>query len=94
MTDHKTGTRQEWLARLDLLAAEKELTRRSDELARQRQALPWVRIDKAYRFDTDVGQRFAGRSFPRALAAPRLPLHVRTRLHRGLPVLLGDRGRF
>jgi predicted dithiol-disulfide oxidoreductase (DUF899 family) len=56
MTDHRNGTRQEWLAaRLDLLAAEKELTRRSDELARQRQALPWVRIDKAYRFETDQG---------------------------------------
>jgi predicted dithiol-disulfide oxidoreductase (DUF899 family) len=68
MTDHKTGTRQEWLAaRLDLLAAEKELTRRSDELARRRQALPWVRIDKAYRFETDRGSAsladlFQGRS--------------------------------
>lgn len=48
MTTHTTGTREEWLAaRLELLDAEKELTRRSDELARQRQALPWVRIDKA-----------------------------------------------
>jgi predicted dithiol-disulfide oxidoreductase (DUF899 family) len=68
MTAHMTGTRDEWLtARLDLLAAEKELTRRSDELARQRQALPWVRIDKAYRFDTDEGdaslaELFKGRS--------------------------------
>jgi predicted dithiol-disulfide oxidoreductase (DUF899 family) len=45
MTDHKTGTRQEWLAaRLELLEAEKALTRRSDELARWRQELPWVRI--------------------------------------------------
>jgi predicted dithiol-disulfide oxidoreductase (DUF899 family) len=43
MSDHKTGTREEWLAaRLELLEAEKELTRRSDELARQRQELPWV----------------------------------------------------
>ena len=43
MADHKTGTREEWLAaRLDLLQAEKELTRRSDELARRRQELPWV----------------------------------------------------
>jgi predicted dithiol-disulfide oxidoreductase (DUF899 family) len=50
------GTRQTWLAkRLELLDAEKELTRQSDALAAQRQALPWVRIDKPYRFDTDQG---------------------------------------
>jgi predicted dithiol-disulfide oxidoreductase (DUF899 family) len=56
MTDHKTGTRDEWrAARLQLLEAEKELTRRSDELAQQRQRLPWVRIDKTYRFETDQG---------------------------------------
>src|SRR5260370_28126285 len=56
MTDHKTGTREEWLAaRLELLEAEKALTRRSDELARQRQELPWVRIGKKYRFETDEG---------------------------------------
>ena len=56
MTKHMTGTRKEWLAaRLELLEAEKELTRRSDELARRRQELPWVRIDKEYRFDTDQG---------------------------------------
>ena len=55
-TTHATGTREEWLAaRVALLVAEKDLTRRSDELARQRLALPWVRIDKAYRFDTDEG---------------------------------------
>lgn len=53
---HKTGTREQWLAaRIELLQAEKELTRRSDELARQRQQLPWVRIEKEYRFDTDEG---------------------------------------
>src|SRR5262245_28430910 len=68
MTQHRTGTRNEWLAaRLNLLAAEKDLTRRSDEVARQRQALPWVRVDKAYRFDTDDGSAsledlFRGRS--------------------------------
>src|ERR1700686_3981703 len=57
MTDHKTGTRAEWLAaRLELLEAEKALTRRSDEVARQRQELPWVRIDKDYRFQTDEGE--------------------------------------
>ena len=56
MTTHVTGTRKEWLAaRLELLEAEKELTRRSDELARRRQELPWVRIDKDYRFETDEG---------------------------------------
>jgi predicted dithiol-disulfide oxidoreductase (DUF899 family) len=68
MTEHATGTREEWLAaRLELLEAEKELTRRSDELAQQRQLLPWVRIDKDYRFDTDEGgaslaELFGGRS--------------------------------
>jgi len=68
MTKHKTGTREEWLAaRIELLKAEKELTRRGDELARQRQALPWVRIDKEYRFETDEGRAsladlFRGRS--------------------------------
>ncbi len=53
---HKIVSREEWLAaRIDLLDAEKELTRRSDELARRRQELPWIRIDKDYRFDTDEG---------------------------------------
>lgn len=57
MTSHPTATRDEWLAaRLELLEAEKDLTRRGDELARRRQALPWVRIDKQYRFDTDGGE--------------------------------------
>jgi len=56
MTNNKIGTREEWLAaRLELLQAEKEFTRRSDELAQQRQALPWVRVDKDYRFETDEG---------------------------------------
>ncbi|MBW3567588.1 MAG: DUF899 domain-containing protein [Proteobacteria bacterium] len=65
---HTTGTHEEWLAaRLDLLTAEKELTRQSDELARRRQQLPWVRIDKDYRFETDEGNvslrdLFKGRS--------------------------------
>ena len=67
-TMHRTGTREEWLAaRLDLLGAEKEHTRRSDELARRRQELPWVRVDKTYRLDTDEGSAsladlFRGRS--------------------------------
>ena len=65
---HTTGTREQWLeARLKLLAAEKELTRKSDNVAQQRQQLPWVRIDKGYRFDTDDGEAsladlFRGRS--------------------------------
>jgi predicted dithiol-disulfide oxidoreductase (DUF899 family) len=68
MTQHTVGTREEWLkARLELLQAEKEHTRRSDELARQRQQLPWVRIDKDYRFETTDGTAslrdlFRGRS--------------------------------
>ena len=68
MTEDKTGTREEWLAaRLALLEAEKELTRRGDELARRRQELPWVRIEKEYRFETDNGPAsladlFRGRS--------------------------------
>jgi predicted dithiol-disulfide oxidoreductase (DUF899 family) len=65
---HTTGTREEWLkARLELLKAEKEHTRRGDELAAQRQALPWVRVEKEYRFETDAGAAslkdlFRGRS--------------------------------
>src|SRR6266487_4708814 len=68
MTKHKTGTREQWLAaRLELLQAEKELTHRSDELARRRQELPWVRIDKQYKFDSNEGSAslaglFRGRS--------------------------------
>src|SRR5258707_4418227 len=68
MAEHITGTRKEWLAaRMELLEAEKELTRRSDELARRRQALPWVRLDKDYPFETDEGSAslaglFRGRS--------------------------------
>lgn len=68
MTVREIGTREQWLsARLNLLAAEKALTRRSDELARQREALPWVRIHQEYIFDTEEGEQtlrdlFAGRS--------------------------------
>ena len=68
MATHKTGTRDEWLgARLELLEAEKAHTRRGDELARRRQDLPWVRIEKEYRFETDEGSAslvdlFKGRS--------------------------------
>src|ERR1700686_2074640 len=68
MTDHKTGTREERHApRLELLEAEKALTRRGDELTQRRQELPWVRIDKKYTFETDGGTAsladlFSGRS--------------------------------
>lgn len=56
MNTHQIGTREQWLAaRLELLEAEKDLTRRSDELARRRQALPWVRVDKEYQFSTSHG---------------------------------------
>jgi predicted dithiol-disulfide oxidoreductase (DUF899 family) len=68
MATHTTGTREQWLtARRELLEAEKDLTHRSDEVARRRQELPWVRIDNEYRFDTDAGSAslvdlFKGRS--------------------------------
>jgi predicted dithiol-disulfide oxidoreductase (DUF899 family) len=68
MTDHAIGTREEWLvARQRLLVREKEYTRLGDELARQRRKLPWVAVEKDYRFDTDDGERalrelFDGRS--------------------------------
>ncbi len=67
-TAHKTGTREEWLAaRIKLLKSEKELTRRSDALAEERKNLPWVPVEKTYRFDTDKGpaslaELFQGRS--------------------------------
>jgi len=65
---HQIVSRDEWMkARLDLLEQEKELTRRSDALAQRRQKLPWVRVDKTYRFDTEEGSAtlpdlFQGRS--------------------------------
>src|SRR6202166_4652179 len=68
MTKHMTGTRKEWLAaRIELLEAEKALTRQSDELARRRQEVPWVRTDQEYRFETEEGSAslkdlFRGRS--------------------------------
>src|SRR5438034_8711359 len=68
MTEHKVGTREQWLAaRKELLEREKEVTRRNDELARQRRELPWVPVDKEYRFETGEGTKtlaelFDGRS--------------------------------
>ena len=68
MTDHEVASREEWLAaREQLLAREKEHTRLGDDIARQRRELPWVRVEKEYRFDTDEGEKalvelFEGRS--------------------------------
>jgi predicted dithiol-disulfide oxidoreductase (DUF899 family) len=68
MTVHRIGTQEEWQAERDeLLKAEKELTRRGDELARKRRELPWVPVEKEYRFETDQGTKtladlFDGRS--------------------------------
>ena len=68
MTTHRIATREEWLAaRGELLAREKELTRRGDQLAAERRELPWLPIEKEYRFGTDeapktLGELFAGRS--------------------------------
>jgi predicted dithiol-disulfide oxidoreductase (DUF899 family) len=68
MAEHKVGTREEWLeARKELLVGEKELTRRSDELAQLRQELPWVPVEKEYDFESSEGTKtlsdlFAGRS--------------------------------
>jgi predicted dithiol-disulfide oxidoreductase (DUF899 family) len=64
MTKHRIGTREEWLAaRLELLEAEKEHTRRSDELARRRRELPWTRVEKSYDFDTPEGRKTLAQLF-------------------------------
>jgi predicted dithiol-disulfide oxidoreductase (DUF899 family) len=64
MTTHTIATREKWLeARLDLLAVEKDLMRRSDEVARLRRQLPWVRIDKDYVFDGPDGRQTLGDLF-------------------------------
>jgi predicted dithiol-disulfide oxidoreductase (DUF899 family) len=68
MTNHRIGTEEEWqAARDELLAEEKELTRRGDELTRKRQELPWVKVEKDYRFEAESGETtlaelFDGRS--------------------------------
>ena len=82
MIDHKIGTREEWLAaREQLLVREKEHTRLGDELAQLRRELPWVRVEKEYRFDTDDGEKplvelFDGRSqlLPRTCSSAPKPL--------------------
>ena len=94
-TQHETGTRAQWLAaRRALLEDEKEHTRRGDELARRRRELPWVRVEKDYRFDTDAGKAslkdlFRGRS-------QLLVYHFMfgPDYKAGCPSVLGDRGRF
>ena len=66
MTDHKIAAREEWLAaREQLLAREKEHTRLGDQLAQERRNLPWVRVEKEYRFDTDDGEKALGELFDR-----------------------------
>src|SRR6266849_1955570 len=83
MTTHKTGTREQWLAaRLELLDAEKALTRQSDELAQRRQQLPWVRVDKDYRFDTDEGKASLADLSQGVLAGRRLQLRLQCLHHR------------
>src|SRR5215211_7594315 len=78
MTNHKVGTREEWqAARDELLAEEKELTRRNDELAKKRRELPWVPVEKEYSFETDEGNQDSGAALRRTLPAADLPLHVR-----------------
>ena len=58
LAGHPIVSRQEWLtARVALLAKEKDLTKRRDDLARERRALPWVRVDKAYTFDGPAGKQ-------------------------------------
>jgi len=95
MMKHMTTTREKWLAaRLDLLEAEKELTRQSDALAERRQELPWVRVDKTYRFETEEGSATLPDLFRGRSQLPRLSLHVRARLQGRLPVLLGHRDGF
>ena len=94
MTNHTIGTREEWLAaRLELLDAEKELTRRSDEVARQRRRASLGPRRQGLPVRDRGRQRVAGGPLRRPLAAPDVPLHVRARVHGRLPGLLGDRGR-
>ena len=93
MTHHSTGTREEWLSdRLELLDAEKDLTRRSDELARQRQQLPWVRMEKDYRFETDEGGASLADLFGGRSQLLMYHSHVRDELHGRLSGLRIDRG--
>ena len=94
ITQHKVGTHDEWLnERLQLLKDEKELTRRSDELARRRQELPWVRIDKEYRFDTDQGPASLGDLFRGNSQLLVYHFMFGADFKAGCPILLVDRRR-
>jgi hypothetical protein len=87
---HIVGSREEWLAaRPDLLEVQ-EYSGQADDLARRRQRLPWVQVDKEHDFDTDRGR--VPKDLRWALATPNLPRHVRTRLESRLPFLLDARG--
>lgn len=78
MTEHRIGTQEEWqAARDELLGEEKELTRRGDELARRRRELPWVRVEKDYRFDTEEGEKTLLERPQRLPPRSRLPVHPR-----------------
>ena len=88
-TQHKVVSRDEWLeARLAHLAAEKELTRKSDELSRQRRELPWVTGREELRLRRSIRPGDAGRSLRRPQPADHLPFHARARLGRRMQVLL------
>ena len=91
MTEHRIATQEDWQAERDeLLTEEKALTRRSDELARKRRDLPWVAVEKDYTVRDRDRHEESRRAVRRPLAAHRLPLHVRSGIHRGLPGLLVD----
>ena len=93
MAEHTIGTQEQWQAQRDeLLKEEKELTRRSDELAAKRSRLPWVPVEKDYRFETEQGTTEPRRAVRWPQPAHDLPLHVRAVLRGGMPGLLLDRG--
>src|ERR1700737_351865 len=86
MTNHKVGTREEWLAaRKELLAREKEHTRRGDELARERRDLPWVRVEKEYTFDTDDGTKTLAQLFAGGSQLVVYPFMLGPQFERGCP---------
>jgi len=88
----RSQTREEWLAaRSKLLQEEKEHTRRADELAQKRQELPWVRVEKGYRSTPTTGVRCYRTSFRGRSQLLVYHLMFGAGLHRGLPLLLGDR---
>ncbi len=83
MTDHAIGTREEWLAaREEVLKREKEHTRLGDEIAQQRRDLPWVRVEKNYRFQTDDGEKSLVELFDGRSQRPHVPAVRRFRIDR------------